>query len=139
MAAPWVVALPAGRRPVGQMGRDTEHSAGLVHHELLLGCVGAEACAWVPELGTGDMHRGAQVCHAWQADVAGDSQNLCLCVLFIWQPLGSGCPQLLAFKACISNTMSPKLSPCVIFLLGLCLVLMPGTCMGLPGWMGMCA
>uniref|UniRef100_A0A8C3EUC2 Pleckstrin homology-like domain family B member 1 n=1 Tax=Corvus moneduloides TaxID=1196302 RepID=A0A8C3EUC2_CORMO len=36
------------------------------------------------------MHRGAQVCHAWQAGVAGDRQNLCLCVFFHWQTLGSG-------------------------------------------------
>lgn len=48
----------------------------------VLDCVGAEACAWVPELGTCVMHRGPLVCHGWQAGVAGDSQNLCLCVLF---------------------------------------------------------
>lgn len=75
----WPCLLATG---LGHMGRDTKHSAGLLHYELLLDCVGAEAYAWVPEMGTGGMHRGALVCHGWQAGVAGDSQNLCLYVLF---------------------------------------------------------
>lgn len=64
MAAPYVVVLPASCRPVGHMGRGMKHSAGLVHYELLLDCVGAEACDWVPGLDTGGMHRGARVSHA---------------------------------------------------------------------------
>lgn len=81
MAAPWVVALPAGHRPVGHMGRDMKHWAGLVHHELLLGCVGAETCAWMPDLGTGGMHRVPR-CAIHGRQVLLGTARTCACVSF---------------------------------------------------------
>lgn len=71
MAVPWVVALPAGHR-------GTKHSAGRVHYELLLNCVGAEACAWVPELGTGGMDSSAM--HGRQVFLG--TARTCACVCF---------------------------------------------------------